>query len=172
MSVNPHLGAFFFVLFSFVALAGGVGVVLLRSPIRCAISLIASLLGVAGLFLLQQAEFLFAVQIVLYVGGIMLLFVFLVMLVDVESFSGQRKYVKRWGVGLAALVAITIPVAGFVSRAELPGFEPTGGLATRPNVEEIADRLLRDHAAAFELTSLLLLAAMVGAVYLAKRRES
>ena len=65
-----------------------------------AISLIVSLLGVAGLYLLQQAEFLFAVQIVLYVGGIMVLFLFVIMLVNLDQAAKERQFNRQWLVAL------------------------------------------------------------------------
>ena len=71
-----------------------------------AISLIVSLLGVAGLYLLQQAEFLFAVQIVLYVGGIMVLFLFVIMLVNLDQAAKERQFNRQWLVALAAVALV------------------------------------------------------------------
>ena len=80
--------AIFFYAFALLTLGGAVLTVTLRNAVHCAISLIVSLAGVAGLFLLQQAEFLFAVQIVLYIGGIMVLFLFVIMLVNLDAAAG------------------------------------------------------------------------------------
>ena len=79
-----------------------------RNAVHSAIWLIVSLLGVAGLFLLQQAEFLFAVQIVVYVGGIMVLFLFVIMLVNLDRAAHLRQFNRQWWIvlvvaGLAAL---------------------------------------------------------------------
>src|SRR5215208_1655935 len=88
--VCPHgarivLDTFFFYVFALMTLGGAVLTVTRRSAVHSALSLIVSLLGVAGLYLLQRAEFLFAVQIVLYVGGIMVLFLFVIMLVNLDQ---------------------------------------------------------------------------------------
>ena len=71
-----------------------------RNAMHSAISLIVSLLGVAGLYLLQQAEFLFAVQIVLYIGGIMVLFLFVIMLVNLDEAAKERQFNRQWLVAL------------------------------------------------------------------------
>ena len=81
-------------------LGGGVLTITRRSAVHSAISLIVSLLGVAGLYLLQQAEFLFAVQIVLYVGGIMVLFLFVIMLVNLDEAAKERQFNRQWLVAL------------------------------------------------------------------------
>jgi NADH-quinone oxidoreductase subunit J len=171
------LTAIFFGIFTVIALMGAIGVVALRSPVRSAVSLIASLLGVAGLFLLQQAEFLFAVQVVLYVGGIMLLFIFLIMLVDLESFAGQRKFVKGWIFGVLAVLSLGVPLLWLLMRVgPFAQVATTGSVNTsiavgRSNVEKLADDLLLNQSASFELVSVLLLTAMIGAVYAARRRN-
>ena len=80
-------------------LGGGILTITRRNAVHSAISLIVSLLGVAGLYLLQQAEFLFAVQIVLYVGGIMVLFLFVIMLVNLDQAAKERQFNRQWLVG-------------------------------------------------------------------------
>ena len=85
-----------------------------------AISLIVSLLGVAGLYLLQQAEFLFAVQIVLYVGGIMVLFLFVIMLVNLDEAARERQFNRQWAVALAAVAAVGAELAISSTRRGTP----------------------------------------------------
>ena len=89
-----------------LVLGGGILTITRRSAMHSAISLIVSLLGVAGLYLLQQAEFLFAVQIVLYVGGIMVLFLFVIMLVNLDEAAKERQFNGQWLVALAAALAV------------------------------------------------------------------
>lgn len=159
--------AFFFYLFAALTVAGALGTVSQRNPVRCAISLIASLLGVAGLFLLQQAEFLFAVQIVLYAGGVMLLFLFAIMLVNLDKAVVERRSVRGWPVGGALAMLAAGLMVGLVWR------EPPHGEAVAvggDNTQAIGTLLLQDHLLAFELSSILLLVALVAAVYLAQRR--
>ena len=92
-----------FYIFALLVLGGGILTITRRNAMHSAISLIVSLLGVAGLYLLQQAEFLFAVQIVLYVGGIMVLFLFVIMLVNLDQAAKERQFNRQWLVALAAV---------------------------------------------------------------------
>src|SRR3974390_3481309 len=96
--------------FARLVLGGAVLTITRRSAVHSAIALIVSLLGVAGLYLLQQAEFLFAVQIVLYVGGIMVLFLFVIMLVNLDEAAHERQFNRQWLVALAAVVAVGIEI--------------------------------------------------------------
>ena len=83
-----------------------------------AISLIVSLLGVAGLYLLQQAEFLFAVQIVLYVGGIMVLFLFVIMLVNLDEAAKERQFNRQWLIALVAVALVGAQVGYFMYQGQ------------------------------------------------------
>src|SRR5215469_14294183 len=103
-----------FYIFAVMVLGGGVLTITRRNAVHSAISLIVSLLGVAGLYLLQQAEFLFAVQIVLYVGGIMLLFLFVIMLVNLDQAAKQRQFNRQWLVALIAVGLVGAQVGYFV----------------------------------------------------------
>src|SRR6476619_3178519 len=107
----------FFYFFALLVLGGAIRTITRRSAIHSAICLIISLLGVAGLYLLQKAEFLFAVQIVLYVGGIMVLFLFVIMLVNLDEAAKQRQFNRQWAVALACLAGIGAEIWWFVSRA-------------------------------------------------------
>ena len=101
-----------FYIFALLTLGGGVLTITRRSAVHSAIWLIASLLGVAGLYLLLKAEFLFAVQIVLYIGGIMVLFLFVIMLVNLDEASRQRQFHKQWWLALAGVLAVAIEQIG------------------------------------------------------------
>src|SRR6476469_8494818 len=106
----------FFYLFALLTLGGGVLTVTRRSAVHAAISLIISLMGVAGLYLLQQAEFLFAVQIVLYVGGIMVLFLFVIMLVNLDEAAKQRQFNGQWLVGIVCVALVGALVLYVMSK--------------------------------------------------------
>ena len=162
-----------FYIFALMTLAGGVLTITRRSAIHSAISLIVSLLGVAGLYLLQQAEFLFAVQIVLYVGGIMLLFLFVIMLVNLDQAARERQFNRQWLVALAAVALVAAEIAYFIYRgagsmhiADVTPAAP-GGLG---NTEVLADSLFSEYLLPFEIASILLLVAVVGSVVMAKKR--
>lgn len=161
----------FFWLFALLAVGGGIATVLLRSAVHCAVGLIASLLGVAGLFLLQQAEFLFAAQVVLYVGGVMLLFLFVIMLVNLDRASRERQFIRWWPAPVVALVLLGAEFALLFQRGadKLPAAQAP---QTGDNTQQVADVLLRDYFLPFEVISVLLLVAVVGAVLMAKRREA
>src|SRR5438093_3999322 len=110
------MDALLFYFFAALVLGGAIFTVTQRSAVHSAISLIVSLVGVAGLYLLQQAEFLFAVQIVLYVGGIMVLFLFVIMLVNLDQAARQRQFNRQWLVALAAVALVAAEIAYFMYR--------------------------------------------------------
>ena len=110
------MDALFFYLFAALVLGGAIFTVTRRSAVHSAISLIVSLIGVAGLYLLQQAEFLFAVQIVLYVGGIMVLFLFVIMLVNLDQAAKQRQFNRQWWIALVCVAVVGVEIAYFVRK--------------------------------------------------------
>jgi NADH-quinone oxidoreductase subunit J len=166
------LDTLFFYLFALLTLGGGVLTVTRKNAIHSAISLIVSLVGVAGLFLLMHAEFLFAVQIVLYVGGIMVLFLFVIMLVNLDQAARVRQFNKQWWLAMACALAIAAEIAMFLTKGAssfrlAPAVAAT---ATAGNTEQIADLLFSEYLLPFEIASVLLLVAVVGGVVMAKKR--
>ncbi len=164
----------FFYVFAFLTLGGGLLTITRRSAVHSAVSLIVSLLGVAGLYLMQQAEFLFAVQIVLYVGGIMVLFLFVIMLVNLDQSAKQRQFNRQWMVALVAVAAVGAEISWFLYRGQgaFQLADSAGGASTpvTGNTEMIADVLFQEYLLPFEIASILLLVAVVGAVVMAKKR--
>jgi NADH-quinone oxidoreductase subunit J len=162
----------FFYAFALLTLGGAILTITRRNAVHSAISLIVSLLGVAGLYLLQHAEFLFAVQIVLYVGGIMVLFLFVIMLVNLDQMAKERQFNRAWMVGLAAVVAVGVEIGYFFYRGQdsfkLPAVAPPP--VSLGNTEVLADVLFRQYLLPFEIASILLLVAVVGSVVMAKKR--
>ncbi len=165
------LDTFFFYLFALITLTGAVLTVTRRNAVHSAMALILSLIGVAGLFLLQKAEFLFAVQIILYVGGIMVLFLFVIMLVNLDQAARLSQFNRQWWLALACVLAVAAEVIYVLSRGAstfrlaTPAETPQEG-----NVELVADVLFKQYLLPFELASVLLLAAIVGSVIMAKKR--
>jgi NADH-quinone oxidoreductase subunit J len=162
----------FFYLFALLTLGGAILTITRRNAVHSAISLITSLLGVAGLYLLLQAEFLFAVQIVLYVGGIMVLFLFVIMLVNLDQAAKERQFSRQWMVALVAVAAVGIEIAYFFYRGQ-DSFKLGDVVVPAPaglNTEMVADSLFRDYLLPFEIASVLLLVAVVGSVVMAKKR--
>ena len=97
-----------FYIFALLVLGGAVLTITRNSAMHAAISLIVSLLGVAGLYLMQSAEFLFAVQIVLYVGGIMVLFLFVIMLVNLDAAAKERRFNSQKWIAAACVLAVVM----------------------------------------------------------------
>ena len=164
-----------FYIFAAMTLVGGVLTITRRNAVHSAISLIVSLLGVAGLYLMQQAEFLFAVQIVLYVGGIMVLFLFVIMLVNLDEAAKEKQFNGQWMVGLAAVAAVAAELAYFFYKGGPHAFHIESPVAAAApdalgNTEVIAQSLFSDYLLPFEIASLLLLVAVVGSVVMAKKR--
>ena len=95
-----------FIILSGVTLVSAILVITRRNAVHSAIWLIVTLFSVGGIFLLQHAEFLFAVQIILYVGGIMVLFLFVVMLVDIDVALKQARFARQWPVALVTSVIL------------------------------------------------------------------
>jgi NADH-quinone oxidoreductase subunit J len=158
----------FFWLFAVISVLGAVGVVVARSPVRGALWLVSSLFSLAVLFVLLEAHLVAALEVLVYAGAVMVLFIFVIMLLNLrEEDLGPRRItlVKVVGVAAAAYLGwLLVPPLARVGVA--PGGLP-GDFGT---VEGVGALLFRAHVLPFELTSLLLLAAVVGAVLLAKRR--
>ncbi|MGD0872153.1 MAG: NADH-quinone oxidoreductase subunit J [Bryobacteraceae bacterium] len=164
----------FFYVFALLTLGGGLLTITRRNAVHSALSLIVSLLGVAGLYLMQRAEFLFAVQIVLYVGGIMVLFLFVIMLVNLDQSAKQRQFNGQWMVALVAVAAVGAEISWFLYRGQgaFRLADSAGGVsaAGAGNTEILADVLFQEYLLPFEIASVLLLVAVVGAVVMAKKR--
>jgi NADH-quinone oxidoreductase subunit J len=180
--VRPHgekdvLDTLFFYAFALLTLGGGIFTITRRNAVHSAISLIVSLLGVAGLYLLQQAEFLFAVQIVLYIGGIMVLFLFVIMLVNLDEAAAERQFNRQWWIALACMVVAGAEVAYFLSKGAkaFPWAEPLPvppEVAAIGNTERIANVLFSEYLLPFEIASILLLVAVVGSVFMARKEKA
>jgi NADH-quinone oxidoreductase subunit J len=158
---------------SALALISAVLVITRRNAVHSVICLIVTLFSVAGIFLMLHAEFLFAVQIILYVGGIMVLFLFVVMLVNLDVAIKQAQFSRQWLVGALAAAALTAELVYGIYLDSAKGFS----LASRmppiiepKNTSAIAVGLYQTYMLPVEIASLLLLVAMVGAVVMAKRK--
>ncbi len=170
------LDSVLFYLFAAIVLIGGILTITLRNVVYCAVWLISSLVGVAGLYLLQRAEFLAGVQIIVYIGGIMVLYMFVIMLVPIGEESRQRRFAsQKWialiGVGVLAtqLGVLLSHGLGAFTLAEPPPPAAIGDVTN--NSEMVGQVLFSDYLLAFELASILLLVAMIGAVVMAKARN-
>jgi NADH-quinone oxidoreductase subunit J len=157
-----------FGILALVAIAAAVGVIAQRSAVRSALFLLVNFCSLAGLYILLNAQFVAIVQVIIYAGAIVVLFLFVVMLLGMERAEETpdlRRYQRIAGILLAALL-----LAGIV-WALIPGeAETVAALARTDNVREIGAALLTDFLIPFELASIVLLIAIIGAVVLAKKR--
>jgi len=157
---------FFFILAAFTV-AAALLVVLDRNIVHSAVALIFSFCGVAGIYVLLDAEFLGAVQILIYVGGITILLLFAIML---TTRIAARVGVFNQQMGLSALIVLGITAV--LVYASLRGIHMAGEAPPPPETTPALGRLLlTTHVLPFELVSVLLLAAMVGAIILARREK-
>jgi len=159
-----------FLVLAAVAVLGAVSLILQRTPIHSALSLIVVMVAVAGLYLLMGAEFVAAVQIIVYGGAIMVLFVFVIMLLNAgeEERTNFSKLATYAGVPLA--VAVTGLIAAAIAHASmaLPAPQPNGALTS---TRALSTLLFREFVYPFELTSFLILVAILGAIVLAQREK-
>jgi NADH-quinone oxidoreductase subunit J len=191
---------FFFWFFAAIVVFGAVGVVAMRQPVHSALFLLLSFFGIAALFITLRAEFLAAVQILVYAGGIMVLFLFTIMLVNIRKTAGEPFLHRQAGGALLVAFLLLAVVGGtIVASSRTSGLADAGQPAdpaklstttiTRtvtetvdgkivktPVTEQVAGNsqavawsLYRDYLLPFEVASVFLLVAMIGAVVLGKR---
>ena len=169
---------FFFLLFLVMAAVGAVMVIASRNPVASLMFLVLTLFALAGLFVLLDAHFLAAVQVIVYAGAIMVLFLFVIMLLNLgnEQRSDMRGLVGK-GSAMVVGAAMFAGLATVVRRGSATDMAAGMGpetvravLESRGALGAIADPLYRDYLVPFEVTSLLLLVAVVGAIVLARRK--
>ena len=166
-----------FIVCAAIVLAGALGVVLARNPVHAALSLVGTLFGMAVLFLNLEAHFLAAVQIIVYAGAIVVLFLFVIMLLgvdrledlSVEPITGQRTLAIVVGLGTFVLaVAFLLSSSIGPSGPQILTLDITDQ-STYSNLRQIADDLFTDYVYAFEATAALLTISVVGAVVMSRR---
>ena len=173
LAATSTVDAVVFAVSAVVVLAGAAGVVFSRNPVHAALSLVGTLFGVAVLFVAQHAHFLAAVQVIVYAGAIVVLFLFVIMLlgvdreedIEVEQLRGQRP--------AAAVIAVLLlaEVVLLAGNEWTTGASSVAGKASGKgeNVEKLAESIFTRYLLPFEITSVLLVIAVVGAVVLARR---
>jgi NADH-quinone oxidoreductase subunit J len=145
------------------------GVLLLRNPVHCALSLVVALFLIAGSYVALGAHLIAALQIIVYTGAVMVLFLFVIMLLNLQPDPDERAHpFMKLGAGAAA-VGFAVIVGAVVGEWSATAPPPVARAADFGTTRTVATALFRDHLVAFELTSILLLVAVVGAVVLARR---
>ena len=172
---------FVFICAAAMILGGAVGVIVRSHPVHAALSLILTLFGVAVLFVAQDAHFLAAVQVIVYAGAIVVLFLFVIMLLGVDKAESlridpvkvQRPLAAIVGVGLFAIIGGAVLHGRNALPVRGPGLDTAEGPGGHDsNIRQLANDLFGDHVFAFEVTSVLLVIAVVGTVLLARRPRS
>ena len=159
-----------FILLSAVSVIGALGMLIARNPVTSALWLILTLFCVAGLFLTLNAEFIAVVQVLVYAGAIMVLFLFVIMLLNLGSLPRMESVDWKKGVGFVLCVIVLTQLV-FVAATGLKLLpEPTGEVMDTGSATVIAKELFTRYALTFEVIGVLLLVATVGAVMLAKRK--
>jgi NADH-quinone oxidoreductase subunit J len=159
----------FFVLAA-LAVAGALSLIFQRHPIHSALSLIVVMVALAGLYLLMGAEFVAAVQIIVYGGAIMVLFVFVIMLLNAEA--EERTNFSR--IAKIAGLPLAVALAGVLAAAMIqagPGVQNAARPGALADTRTLSTLLFREFVYPFELTSFLILVAILGAIVLAQREQ-
>jgi NADH-quinone oxidoreductase subunit J len=165
-----------FYLFAAVSVAASIGVVAQRNPMYSVMLLIVSFGGLAGLYVLLDAPFTAVTQIIIYAGAIMVLFLFVVMLLNIGREDPAPGLVSAVGpktlkIGAVLSVLLGIEIVWALSRVGLGYFAQDEAAKSVSSVARIGTELFTRHAFAFEATSILILVAMVGAVVIARREH-
>jgi NADH-quinone oxidoreductase subunit J len=151
-------------------LAGALGVILSTHPVHSALMLVMTLFGVAVLFVAQQAHFLAAVQVIVYAGAILVLYLFVVMLLNLKQ---DDRYHRQWPVAAVVGAALIVEAVMLtLLRGQAAPVEPSGqatAVEGLGNTEALGDVLYSTYLFPFEVASLILLVAMIGAIVLAKK---
>jgi NADH-quinone oxidoreductase subunit J len=168
--MTPVATPFFFYLLSGMAVLSGLFVITRRNAVHSALALIVTLLSVSGLYLMLYAPFVAGVQIIVYAGGIMVLFLFVIMLVNLERTIRERQFNRMWPVGLLASCALLALFMSVFVKGKALFREPRLPLPETSNTQQIGIMLYGNYMFAFEIASLLLLVAILGAVIMAKKR--
>jgi NADH-quinone oxidoreductase subunit J len=169
---------FHFYLFGLLAIASAIAFVTRRSPVSAALWLVVTMFNLAALYVMLDAHFIGAIQVLVYAGAIMVVFLFVVMLLNLGHPDELSDIRGKWGrlaaglIGLAMLAQIMVLARGRTAVPMSEALRPDPAVRELGAVGAVARPLFSEHLLAFELTSILLLVAIVGAVVIGKRRSS
>jgi NADH-quinone oxidoreductase subunit J len=160
---------FFFALFAIIAVICGISVITRTHPIASALSLIGVMCSLAVLYLLLGAEFVAMVQIIVYAGAIMVLFIFVIMLLNAGAETGRGRSLTAQIMGVPALIAFLGAIVFSIRRLFPTGSNVVFGAFTGGTVEKFGHALFFQYLLPFEVTSILILVAILGAIVLARK---
>jgi NADH-quinone oxidoreductase subunit J len=163
-----------FYLFAAILVLSALGMIIARNPVHSALALVLCFVTSAAIWLLIEAEFLAIVLVLVYVGAVMVLFLFVVMMLDINTEEMRRGFTRYAWLGWITAVVVAVEIAGVVTVRSL-GIDVNTGVAPLPpdysNTRELGGLLYTDYAYPFELAAILLLVAIVAAVALTLRRR-
>ncbi len=168
--MNPVATPFFFYFLAALAVVSALVMITRKNPVHSALALIVTLLAVAGLYLMLYAPFVAGVQIILYAGGIMVLFLFVIMLVSIEKAEREDQFNRQWLVGIVATLALGVLFVFTYVRGQSIFPNRLVPMPEQQNTQQIGLELYGRYMLPFEVASLLLLVAIIGAVVMAKKR--
>src|SRR5690554_2393093 len=159
-----------FIILAALLLVAGIGVVTLRQPVHAALSLVGAILALAAIYVTLEAHFLAAIQVIVYAGAVMVLFLFVIMLLNVRGTrTPSLTWLKpaAWVTGALSLAAVVAVV--FVVQRPLPEFEIINAALRGGNADAVGEALFSDHLLSFHLVGVLLLVGIIGAVALVQQ---
>jgi NADH-quinone oxidoreductase subunit J len=171
---------FVFVVAALMVLGGALGVITRSNPVHAALSLVLTLFGIAVMFVSHDAQFLAAVQVIVYAGAIVVLFLFVIMLlgvdktedVNIEPITVQRPLALIVGAGVIGVVVAAIVASKDVLKSNSAALAKSTIEDPDANIKNLAREIFGNNVFSFELTSVLLLVAVVGTVLMARRVKS
>jgi NADH-quinone oxidoreductase subunit J len=166
-----------FLVFAVLVVAGGLGTITRKNVVHALLLLVFTFINVAAIFFLTQAYFLAVVQILVYAGAILVLFVFVVMFLNLRTFQEQEQTHRgqRWvalALSVLVLAEFVIILAGITFTSAKGGFTPEAVAAAGGSTRVFGDALFNQMLLPFEVASIILLVAMVGAIILVKKEKS
>lgn len=166
------LETFLFFVFAVLSVVGALGMLISRSPVAAALWMVQTMLAIACLYLSLNAAFIGVVQVLVYAGAIMVLFLFVIMLLNLEQMPKLADFDWRKAVAFVLGVAVLAQLLAVVATRLAPSPTPMTDeqVQEATEVSDIGVTLLTDHAFSLEIVGVLLLAATIGAVVLAKKR--
>jgi len=163
------MGAFLFFLLALLCVGSVLGMIISRNQAYNALLLVLAFASLGGLFGLLDAPFIAAVQIIIYAGAIMVLFIFVIMMINLKE--GIRPERKKWTIRLSAGLAVFLLIElGLAVKGTLASFRGAAGPAIG-SPTELGRLLFTDYLYPFEITSILIIAALVGAIVLVKKKK-
>jgi NADH-quinone oxidoreductase subunit J len=162
------LEIFFFYLLAGIIVIGGILVVSLRNLFHCALSLLLTLLGIAGIYILLSAEFVAAVQVLIYCGGVVVLLLFAIVLTERIKGKGIRQVNKQVFLSLLSVILLFLIISSVIVKTNFPVSKMQ---IVADSTSRIGEILLKNYILPFELASVLILVGIIGAIIFIKERK-